>query len=319
MNERETWQSLTTKCKERSAQFNPTEQDPKLSVLERFFDATGDLSRSTDSIGLQSIHINDNQFTPYIPAHMLAHLNKLPLAVQQHTLELWSLNLAALVKRWLIHPQTNELYTGIINAIGIPKIQHCREYLRRRSLNPNNVERALIKGYMSLIFQYLLTVENVQAEIVKKIEFAMHDFNILDQQTLDTKRIQCLKDNLKIDKTNAEHLTFWGARTHPGYLGTGGKEMVTTELRARVPSRVGNMMQVYTPSYSMYVGMVNTIRRFGSNDLPFYQRFRHEDTQGCYSADDIEYINMEDFSHPDSAPVARTNKSRPKLGPIIDV
>ena len=139
----------------------------------------------------------------------------------------------------------------------------------------------------------LATQSNSKEETVSQaVAFAEHSESGRNQQ-----KITDIKNNLKLDLNNIEHLQYWNKLTSRGWFNTGGKALFIGDQEFRVPTRVYHMMQLSTkaeqyPYSSIYVEQLNVHRistpLFGGN--PFSFLTRNQKTAEFYETPDISNL-----------------------------
>lgn len=163
-----------------------------------------------------------------------------------------------------------------------------------------NVSHAeLIFGSLSIINAFYPLTNEIVADVIKK----SHQYNnheLLADKVMEeiaVTKIAIIKENLKLDMGNEEHLRYWQKQTSPGLFGTGGIEIKHLEHVYRVPTRIYRMMQIsleQSKSESTYLRALDQARStrpsFWSN--PFSAATRQQATSELYAAEDLKTFKV---------------------------
>ncbi|WP_454785197.1 hypothetical protein [Legionella sp. WA2024007413] len=118
-------------------------------------------------------------------------------------------------------------------------------------------------------------------------------------QAIEFKDIFILKEKLKLDAQNPEHLKYWQEKV----LADGGTKIQYGDLTYKVPMRIAKMMQLNTGSFSSYKDFKDEIDRIRTvHGFALFSIFtgiknklvRDKTTQILYEAENIEEVNLDD-------------------------
>lgn len=275
--------AIVAHCKIRTLHLSPRLHDAKIGELKRWFDLT-EMN--------EAMHLLSPEIRLFLP--------KIHEAISNGTLELWILNLAALVQKILLD-ENHVLKEVFQQAIGLEKIQTIRTILRSMSQSPSAIEEALCQAYLFMIVQLIIKSRfHVTIETLKVVQDIYERISFVDKTQLTAKRKKALLNNILLDKENEEHLKYWHAQTNRDFLGSPGGKCIS--LRGKdywVPTKVFHMMNISKDlTYEQFLAELERLRHFSSffstllfsNPLSFITR--KEETKLLYEHNSLETLKF---------------------------
>ncbi|KTD25388.1 Uncharacterised protein [Legionella lansingensis] len=175
------------------------------------------------------------------------------------------------------------------------------------------IEAMKSEGFRSFVAQ--MNIQEIELQLQQELTDYLGDNKPYDSKELDSfsiydalqdiknnaeelSKINLLKNQIKLDSQNREHLEYWQKKT-TYVLGVGGKIMTLEGKEYRVPTSVAQMMALATTSYEEYKNQIDQIRKImPQTGFKFFESIknkllRDKTTESLHTTENIEDIVLD--------------------------